>query len=75
MRNPKCESPGKHPYARFAPHGLKDATPDRATIRRWFADAPFINYGVCTDELPTIDIDPRHGGDESWLKLIRKNRW
>ena len=23
-----CHSPGKHPFARFAPHGLKDATID-----------------------------------------------
>ena len=43
------------------------------TIKRWFAEQPFINYGVCTDTLPTVDIDPRHGGDKAWLKLVREN--
>lgn len=71
--NLKCESPGKHPYARFAPHGLKDATTDPDTIRQWFEEVPFINYGVCTDNLPVIDIDPRNGGDKKWLELVRKN--
>jgi hypothetical protein len=71
--NPQCGSSGKHPYARFAPHGKDDATTDRATIKQWFADQPFINYGVCTDALPTVDIDPRHCGDKTWLELVRKN--
>ena len=72
--NPQCGiTSGKHPHAPFAPHGKDDATTDRATIRRWFADQPLINYGVCTDTLPTVDIDPRHDGDKAWLKLVREN--
>jgi hypothetical protein len=71
--NPSCgRSAGKHPHGRFAPNGLKNATTDRAVIKRWFADVPTINYGICTDQLPTVDIDPRSGGDKAWLELIRK---
>ena len=29
----ECESPGKHPFAPLAPHGLKDATVDLDVIR------------------------------------------
>jgi hypothetical protein len=71
--NPKCSSAGKHPHGKLAPNGLKNASTDRATIRTWFAEIPTINYGVCTDQLPTVDIDPRKGGDKAWLELIRKN--
>jgi len=68
-----CGSPGKHPHGRLAPHGLKDATTDRATVKAWFEELDWLNYGVCTDTLPTVDIDPRHGGDKAWLKLVREN--
>jgi hypothetical protein len=71
--NPQCGSPGKHPFARFAPHGLKDATTDLAKIRAMFAEEPDLNYGVITDNLPTADIDPRNGGDKSWQRLIGEN--
>src|SRR6476660_5100284 len=68
-----CTSPGKHPHSRLAPHGLKDATTDPEVISEWFDEHPSLNYGVCTDTLPTIDIDPRNGGDKEWLQLVRKN--
>jgi putative DNA primase/helicase len=68
-----CSSPGKHPHARLAPHGAKDATTDLRVINKWFADLDWLNYGVVTDTLPTVDIDPRHGGDDAWLKLIRQH--
>jgi Bifunctional DNA primase/polymerase, N-terminal len=71
--DPKCGSKGKHPFTRLAPHGLKDATTDIDVVRQWFTEAPMLNFGVITDNLPTIDIDPRHGGDKAWLKLIREN--
>ena len=63
---------GKHPH-HFAPHGLKNATTDLDKIRHWFRKHPELNYGVRTDTLPTIDIDPRNGGDKSWGDLVRKN--
>jgi hypothetical protein len=68
---PACHSPGKHPLTHLTPHGLKDATTDTEIICEWFDEWPDANYGVLTDRLPTIDIDPRNGGNEAWRKLIR----
>jgi hypothetical protein len=66
-----CPSAGKHPRASRVPHGVKDATTDPEIISEWFDEFPDSNFGVCTDQLPTIDIDPRNGGNEAWRKLIR----
>jgi hypothetical protein len=66
----KCRSPGKHPLSR---HGKDDASTDPQTISQWFDEHPNANYGVCTDTLPTVDIDPRNGGNQAWLKLVREN--
>jgi len=65
-----CASPGKHPRIL---HGVKDATTDPDLISEWFDEHPRTNYGVCTDLLPTIDIDPRNGGDRAWRELVKKN--
>src|SRR5450759_4710376 len=57
-----CPSPGKHP---LTPHGLKDASSDRAVIKRWWRDNPDANIGVVVGPksgLIAIDIDPRNGG-------------
>jgi hypothetical protein len=64
---------GKHPFARFAPNGFRSATINRALILSWFEAHPWLNYGVSTDRLPTVDVDPRNGGDESWRKLVKEN--
>lgn len=69
---PACESPGKHPIGTLVPHGLSDATTDDKIISEWFDEYPNMNYGVSTDNLPTIDIDPRNGGDKAWRELLRK---
>ncbi len=68
-----CASPGKHPHSRLARHGKDSATTDPEIIEEWFAEHPDLNYGVCTDTLPTVDVDPRNGGDAAWLKLVREN--
>ena len=70
--NDQCHSPGKHPHP-LSPRGKDSATTDVAEVREWFREYPEINYGVRTDTLPTIDIDPRNGGDKAWLALIREN--
>ena len=62
----------KHPHP-LAPHGVRSATTDLAAVRSWFRKHPELNYGICTDTLPTIDIDRRHDGHLSWRELIRKN--
>jgi bifunctional DNA primase/polymerase-like protein len=68
-----CSSPAKHPHAGLARRGLKDATVDQDVARGWFSKVELLNYGIVTDTLPTIDIDPRNGGDKAWLKLVREN--
>jgi hypothetical protein len=63
-----CDSPGKHPHGRYAPHGLKDATRDKAVICSWFSDGQLVNIGIRTGPesgILVLDVDPRHGGDES----------
>ena len=64
-----CHSPGKHPFTPFAPHGLKDATVERDVIRGWFREHYWLNYGVLTDKLLVIDVDPRNGGDQAWAAM------
>ena len=63
-----CTSIGKHPRTR---NGLKDSTRDRAIISRWAREFPGCNWAIDTgaSQLVVIDIDPKSGGDESWLKL------
>src|SRR5262245_34398501 len=64
----------KHPHGKLAPHGPNSATDDPDVIKRWFELAvPAANLAVCTDKLVVIDIDPRHGGDESLGALEREH--
>jgi len=70
----ECRSPGKHPHERLAPHGKDSSSVDQQVIRSWFAAHAWLNYGLRTDELPTIDIDPRNGGDKEWRKLLGTTR-
>src|SRR3989442_15477637 len=56
---------GKAPLGALAPRGLRDATKDEATIRRWWAGAPDANVGIATGAtsgLVVLDVDPPHGG-------------
>jgi len=72
---PDCHSPAKHPVGSLAPQGLKNATTDPGTVERWFADQPW-NVGIATGAasgIVVVDIDPRHGGDESLVALERQN--
>lgn len=64
-----CSSPAKHPRTKF---GLKDATTDEQQIREWWHRWPNANIGLPTGAVSfvVIDIDPRHGGDESWQGLV-----
>lgn len=65
-----CKSPGKHPLTKT---GLKEASYDPDKIRRWLDQWPNANIGIVTGAISGIlalDIDPRHGGDDS-LDTIR----
>jgi hypothetical protein len=55
-RREDCDSPAKHPRTE---HGLKDATVDAETIRRWWTRWPTANIGVRTGlAFDVLDIDP-----------------
>jgi hypothetical protein len=52
-------------------HGVKDATIDPEQITRWWAQNPDFNIGIAAGERSGIivfDIDPRNGGDNSWME-------
>jgi Bifunctional DNA primase/polymerase, N-terminal len=73
-RGRPCTAPAKHPYGRLAPNGIRSATTESGVIKHWFGYlAPQANLGVTTDRLVVIDIDPRHGGDESFAALEREH--
>ena len=69
-----CKNQGKHPMARLAPHGLKDATQDVRTVNHWWRCRPDANIGIATGRgLAVLDIDPRHGGHQSVADLQRRH--
>jgi len=74
LRGLLCGNPAKHPYGKLAPHGLLSATTETDIIKDWFGSlAPQANLGVTTDRLVVIDVDPRHGGGESFSALEREH--
>jgi len=67
----RCQSPAKHPVGSLVPNGTKNASADRNVIEGWFGTSPW-NIGIvtgATSNLVVLDIDPRHGGDESFATL------
>lgn len=71
-RKVECSSVGKHPRTY---NGFQDATTDEAQIRMWWEAWPQANIGLVTGAesgLVVIDIDPRHGGDDSFHVLERQ---
>ena len=63
----------KHPHGPSAPNGLLDASIESWQIKLWWQRAPLANLGVRTDKLVVVDVDPRHGGDESFAALVREH--
>jgi putative DNA primase/helicase len=80
MRDGKCscgtdcgKNAGKHPIGWLVPHGLKNATTDETTIRSWWARFPDAGVGLVTGSTAgfiVLDIDPRHGGQDSLNGLL-----
>ena len=61
--------PGKHPKTA---HGVKDATTKRKQIVGWWNDHPDANVGIAPGRnagIIVLDIDPRHGGNETLRAL------
>jgi hypothetical protein len=68
-----CSSIGKHPAT---PHGLKDGSTDEGVIRDWWKLNQQANVGIVTGQvsgLVVVDIDPRHGGEASLAKLLKRH--
>lgn len=68
-----CSSPAKHPRV---PGGLKSATMDVATIRRWWQRWPAANVAIRTGAisgLVVVDVDPDHGGEDSLEALLNEH--
>src|SRR5579862_311791 len=56
-------------------HGFKDATIDTSKLQAWWDRWPSANVAVPTGQssgLVVLDVDPRHGGDESLSALEQK---
>lgn len=70
-----CENPGKHPrwHHIYIPDGLKSATDDMDTIRKWWELWPDSNIGIATGPesgIVVLDIDVKNDGYESMKELI-----
>jgi hypothetical protein len=66
-----CDSPAKHPRTQ---RGLIDASTDPATVTGWWQRWPQANVGLRTGNragVIVLDVDPRHGGDETLHDLER----
>jgi hypothetical protein len=57
-RDPGCGQVGKHPLGSLVPHGVKDATPNRARILAWWTRHPQANIGLaCGHAFDVLDVD------------------
>jgi Bifunctional DNA primase/polymerase, N-terminal len=57
-RDPGCGQVGKHPLGALVPHGVKDATTNRARILAWWTRHPPANIGLATGHrFDVLDID------------------
>jgi hypothetical protein len=57
-RDPSCGQPGKHPLGSLVPHGLKDATTNRARVLAWWTRHPQANIGLaCGHRFDVLDVD------------------
>jgi Bifunctional DNA primase/polymerase, N-terminal len=57
-RDPGCGQPAKHPLGSLVPHGVKDATTNRARVLAWWTRHPQANIGLATGHLfDVLDVD------------------
>jgi Bifunctional DNA primase/polymerase, N-terminal len=57
-RDPDCGQPAKHPLGSLVPHGVKDATCNRARILAWWTRHPQANIGLATGHgFDVLDVD------------------
>jgi hypothetical protein len=57
-RDPGCGQPAKHPFGSLVPHGVKDATTNRARVLAWWSRHPQANIGLATGhQFDVLDVD------------------
>src|SRR5215217_2274193 len=57
-RDPGCSQPAKHPLGSLVPHGVKDATTNRARVLAWWTRHPQANIGLATGHrFDVLDVD------------------
>ena len=57
-----CGQVGKHPLGQLVPHGLKEATTNRARVLAWWTRQPQANIGLATgDRFDVLDLDGLEG--------------
>jgi hypothetical protein len=57
-RDPGCGQPAKHPLGALVPHGVKDATTNRARVLAWWTRHPQANIGLaCGHRFDVLDVD------------------
>jgi hypothetical protein len=57
-----CPQFAKHPLGALVPHGVKDATCNRARVLAWWTRFPLANIGLATGHrFDVLDIDGPHG--------------
>jgi hypothetical protein len=57
-RDPGCGQVGKQPLGSLVPHGVKDATCNRARILAWWTRHPHANIGLATGHrFDVLDVD------------------
>jgi hypothetical protein len=57
-RDPHCAQVGKHPLGVLVPHGLKEATTNRARVLAWWTQQPQANIGLATGHrFDVLDVD------------------
>jgi hypothetical protein len=61
-RDPGCGQPAKHPLGSLVPHGVKDATCNRARVLAWWTRHPQANIGLATGHaFDVLDVDEPEG--------------
>jgi Bifunctional DNA primase/polymerase, N-terminal len=57
-----CGQVGKHPLGALVPHGLKEATTNRARVLAWWTRHPLANIGLATGHrFDVLDVDGPQG--------------
>jgi Bifunctional DNA primase/polymerase, N-terminal len=57
-RDPGCGQVGKHPLGALVPHGLHEATTNRARVLAWWTRYPLANVGLATGHaFDVLDLD------------------